>query len=117
MFRNGRARLRRLSKAERVKRFRMSQKLLLAGLVVLLAACGAEKEPEQPPPEQEPGLVKDSSGNTVEYPKGPFGTGVGDVVKNFRLLGYKDGDTNGSYRYISLSDYYNSDGSAPGKVL
>ncbi len=96
----------------------MRLKVLLAGLVVALAACGTEKDPEpveqQPPVEQDPGLVKDSTGNTVEYPKGPFGTRVGDVVKNFRLYGYKNGDAAGNYGYVSLSDFYNPSGDAGG---
>lgn len=99
----------------------MRLKFALAGLVALFTACGQPPEPqpieEEPPYEQDPGLVKDVHGNEVAYPAGPYGTAVGDTVRNFRLLGFKDGNPKGSYAYVQLSDYYNPDGTGGPRVM
>jgi len=52
-----------------------------------------------PPPDPTP---------SADYPAGPYGKKVGDVIPNFSWKGYRNGV--GDYTDIALLDYYDPDG-------
>ncbi|MFN7131308.1 MAG: TlpA family protein disulfide reductase [Myxococcales bacterium] len=96
------------------------RKALLAALLAALTACGPgpEKQPTDnntPPEEQDPGLDPENPTGGPAYPEGPYGTRVGDVVRNFALYGFRTGS--GSYVNVRLSDFYDADGSKNYKVM
>lgn len=60
------------------------------------------------PPVEETGPTEDTA-PPLEYPPGPYGKAVGNVMPNVSWEGYRDGT--GEWTTISLLDYYDPDGS------
>ncbi len=55
------------------------------------------------------------------YPEGPYGHAIGSVIPPIELLGWKDpaaaGQDTSKLEPVSVADFYNPDGTKPGKVL
>ncbi|HEY8943715.1 MAG TPA: TlpA disulfide reductase family protein [Polyangiaceae bacterium] len=67
------------------------------------------------------GAVLRSDPVAAPYPSGPYGRNVGSVIQNLSFLGWRDGAA-AEYdptrlEVVSLSDYYNPDGSGPVKLV
>jgi len=84
--------------------------------------CSASTNPSVGPAGDETGATEDTgtvegedTGATedtappLEYPPGPYGKAVGNVLPNLTWDGYRDGT--GEWTKISLLDYYDPDGS------
>jgi len=116
--------------------FRFGLVLLSAfsGIGVGIAACAGGDDVEgvatQPPPgeDTDPGSEvtvppdedtgdpgtdstppEDTAKPPLDYPAGPYGKAVGNVVQNLKWMGYRDGT--GAWGEIALLDYYDPDGS------
>lgn len=50
-----------------------------------------------------------------EYPAGPYGLSESQIIKNMKFMGFRDGT--GPYTELSLSDYYDPDGTKGIKAL
>jgi len=65
--------------------------------------------------------IAPGSGQAVAYPAGPYGTEMGSVVENISWLGWKNGKDvgydQGAFERVSLSDFYDPDGSKGSKLL
>ena len=63
---------------------------------------------EDAAPGEDGGSASDTAA-PLEYPAGPYGKAVGNVIPNLTWDGYRDGT--GEWTKISLLDYYDPDGS------
>jgi hypothetical protein len=85
----------------------MTRFRLLAWLglgAVLVAGCTVGAGPPVPP------LPEDAGSSDQPYPEGPYGVGVGSVIRNYGFTGYVDPSQGvGEARHvpISLGDFYN----------
>jgi len=82
------------------------------GAVALtVSGCSKEAAPTPPP------AFMDNTGeakNTLTYPAGPYGIGIGSTIANYDFVGYANAKaTTSSMQAISLSDFYNPHGKDP----
>lgn len=94
---------------------------------VALAGCSSESLTDASPGSSAPGgpdganAAPRSDPPAAPYPNGPYGRGVGAVISNLSFLGWRNGDTPhydpNRLEVVSLSDYYNPDGSGPVRLI
>lgn len=83
----------------------MDRRSLLCAALVALTGCGENLAP--PFPEGQ-GQAPDSGS---QYPAGPYGVTVGDVIPNFGFIGYPSPETStDEERAIELADFWNQTG-------
>lgn len=109
------------------------RKLVLSSVGVVCLSLAVACSSSSPDQGKDPGNNNGAAGatgsggsgggsNNAPYPAGPFGAEIGSTMRNLQFQGWRDPSAAG-YTWaaqpetISLSDYYNPDGSKPAKVL
>jgi hypothetical protein len=88
---------------------RAEEEIMRWMLLALVVACGSSSStstPIDPPPDPEP--EASPTDPPSDYPKGPYGMGVGHVFPDLTLSGYRNGS--GSWTTLRMKDYYDPAG-------